>query len=974
MKTTNALYNGFQQLGFDKELKDCLFLCEDLNEINDLNIKFHLEIAKEFNATAVFFRKELNNYKPQIYIYDYTGNIFEENNLTNIHKKVWSSGNVPLVCAFYDTEIKILDCTTPIKDKKPVYLATLINNLSSTYKMYNEQFAVKIKTGAFWEDEDNKNRFKFSNSAYDILIKWIKELRNEYNPNLGSEERAIINKVIVQSILIKYLEERQDEKGKKLFHTKYFNQFEKAKEFTDVLQNTNSFIKLLEELHKDFNGNLFEWNESEKLILKSINLTLLGNALKGYSNPDNKNQLVFEFIKYYEFSYVPVELISRLYEEFLGENKSKKGLYYTPAHLAKLLIDEAMPLKNYNKIDLNNYKLLDPSCGSGIFLVLGFKRLVQWWRLKQPDFNTKPKVKDLHNLLKKVYGVDFEEQATKLAAFSLCLALCDELSPMQILSELRFDDLTDSNIIYSDFFIEELNSPENKDERQVFEIQKNNFKKIKNEKFDLIIGNPPFFRGGNLLNINKNFWKCRLEDSTVIIPSKQIALKFLTTSFDYLKEDALMCLIQKSANLLYNPTSHNFKKKLFDTKNIVQIFDFTPLYEKHLLWDNGARVATCAIFAQNSEIQKLTNILHILLRPTKQTKDRLVFEIDDYDLHFVSRNEAINNKYIWKINLLGGGRLKLLINRLTEFSNLKNFLNLTDGLIVGEGIGGGKTLPNLAFTKNKILPEFLNDDYHTSYNNYKNKEIFNVPNLLIKEDTALPITLNYEQIKFSNEIVSFYSKNLDVLVSIQNLISDNKNLLKCFLVATSGKAFINKDTVITKEDIMNIPFPKENEFLLSDFEKNIVADVVNFNINYLSKRLNSIAIKPIIGDDKINSILLNYGAEFNKILNPIYQNNCKKYRLSDVVRLFDDTFIAVVFKYDDKDLQTNFHKDNSKTDIYELSNHNVSTHLNATRIIKIYDKEDTIIFIKPNQYKYWLSLIAYRDADKSFATLSKGGY
>ena len=30
--------------------------------------------------------------------------------------------------------------------------------------------------------------------------------------------------------------------------------------------------------------------------------------------------LSLELIRYYEFSYVPVELISRLYEEFLGED------------------------------------------------------------------------------------------------------------------------------------------------------------------------------------------------------------------------------------------------------------------------------------------------------------------------------------------------------------------------------------------------------------------------------------------------------------------------------------------------------------------------------------------------------------------------------------------------------------------------------------------------------------------------------
>ena len=37
---------------------------------------------------------------------------------------------------------------------------------------------------------------------------------------------------------------------------------------------------------------------------------------------------------------------------------------------------------------------------------------------------------------------------------------------------------------------------------------------------------------------------------------------------------------------------------------------------------------------------------------------RIVFEIDDYVLHFVNRQTAINNEFIWKNNLLGGGRIK----------------------------------------------------------------------------------------------------------------------------------------------------------------------------------------------------------------------------------------------------------------------------------------------------------------------------
>ena len=681
--SSNALYTGFKAIGFDKELDECFFLCESKNNVTDLHIKFHLDTAQDFDATGVFFKKELNNYyNPQIYIYDYTGKLYNENELTSLQKKVWSSGNIPLVCVFYDTEIKIIDCTTHIKNNRPVLLET-ISLLNKAKNTYDELFAVKIKTGVFWEEAENKDKFNFkNNSSYNILLTWIKELRKEYAKLLKDDEIEIINKVIIQSILIKYLEERKDQNGLNLFQDKYFKEYNNASTFVEVLNNNDNFIHLLGKLKKDFNGNVFEWNETEKELLKKIDLTLLSKALNGYTDPNNREQMVLELIRYYEFSYVPVELISRLYEEFLGENKRNKGLYYTPSHLARLLIDESMPLKNYNKVDLSNYKILDPACGSGIFLVFAFKRLVQWWRLQQNSIDNKPKLSDLKKLLACIYGCDKEKQATTLAAFSLCLALCDELSPLQIITELQFDDLTNSNILHTDFFIDELVPSLQNDVN--FEIQKKNYAKLEKLKFDLIIGNPPFRRSGDLRGGNNKFWKVKIANKQTNIPSKQIALKFLSKSFSFLHPNGLQCLIVKSAALLYNSTAIEFKKVLFSSYNVEKIFDFTALARNGVLWDNGAEVDTIAIFTKKQLPDNLKNILHLTFRRTKSVKERLSFDIDDYDRHFVNRHDAINNQYIWKNNLIGGGRVRSVIDKLSSLNTLKKVFNNDFIFIEGE--------------------------------------------------------------------------------------------------------------------------------------------------------------------------------------------------------------------------------------------------------------------------------------------------
>lgn len=969
----NALYTGFEAIGFNKELDECLFLCESKNNIEDLHIKFHLDTAEAFEATGVFFKKELNHYyNPQIYIYDYTGKLYDENALTFLQKRVWSSGNVPLICIFYDTEIKIIDCTTHTKEDKPVFLST-ISLLNRANNAYNELFAVKIKTGVFWEEEENRNKFNFkNNSSYNILISWIKELRKEYFKILKDDEISIINKVIIQSILIKYLEERKDENGQNLFQDKYFKEYNNANSFVEVLTNNSNFIKLLEKLQKDFNGNVFEWTDTEKNILNKIDLSLLAKALNGYVDPNNRDQLVLELIRYYEFSYVPVELISRLYEEFLGEDKRNKGLYYTPSHLARLLIDESMPLKSFNQIDLSQYRVLDPACGSGIFLVFAFKRLVQWWRLQQNDFSKKPTLGDLKNLLSCIYGVDKEKQATTLAAFSLCLALCDELSPLQIITQLQFDDLTETNILRTDFFIDELTSIQYKDTDSDIEEQKKNYEKLKKIKFEIIIGNPPFRRSGDLEGIGDKFWIVKIGDKTINIPSKQIALKFLVKSLDFLQTSGLQCLIIKSAALLYNPTAIEFKKLLLSHCDVERIFDFTALARNGVLWDNGAEVDTIALFTRNQSPNNLRNILHLTFRRTKAVKERLSFDIDEYDRHFVNRNDAINNPFIWKTNLIGGGRIKSIVEKLNKLSTLKS--TFSNSAFFTEGENGAKSLDNKSFCKTLIDDQFFPEGYINSFKNLE-QEKFCPPNILIKENITLPFALNRKNIPYSNEVVGIYSieKGNDKLLDIWNYLNTNLNNLHFYVIATSSKALVYKNTAIKKEDIENMPYYQGNmEELLSKPDLNIIKDVLIYYQYFLRNGEGSKSVKSI-PKQEICSFITNYGSEFSQTLNAIYAQENQKFRLNQIISLYDNSFIGVVFKYDEHVNLPVFNDNLNVDNIPDIAINQISSSLSATRIIKIYE-ENTIIFIKPNQYRYWLSHIAYRDADKCMVDLSKAGY
>jgi methylase of polypeptide subunit release factors len=954
-------YQNLAALGFEKN-DDALYLVNEEKVLPDPQIKFHIEIAKDFKAAAVYLRKQLNgSYKPQVYLFDFTDQNYDqanENTLTDIQKIIWTSGEAPLACIFYKTEIKILDCTTHIsKDYTPVYLIDHLKLTDRAHHIYNKQFAIKIKSGIFWEEDDFKNKFKFQNSSYDILIENIRFIIADLQKKYKAVSKELINKLIVQAILIKYLEERIDDDGNKLLSDKYFKKYEKATTFNEVLEK-GRLVELLNDLNdpkKGFNGNVFKWTEAEQQSISKIDLTVLAKLLQAESELKTGQQ-TFPGWRLFEFKYIPVELISRLYEEFLGEDKKSKGMYYTPSHLAKLLVDESIPLKKYQDIDLANYEVLDPACGSGIFLVIAFKRLVQIWRL-QNNMNF-PTLEHLKPILLNIYGVDKEEQAVNLASFSLCLALCHELQPLDIINKLKFDDLREKNLIKSDFF---------------------DCPKLNNRKFDLVIGNPPFVRGGTKDFETKT---SKIEQEIVEIPNNQIALKFLADAYGYLKMKGLQCLIIKSSGLIYNTTSSKYVKVLFSKTNVIQILDFTGLARNKALWDNKQgsdntplEVDTAAIFIRKEEVDFKKNILHLTFRRTKATKDRIVFEIDDYDLHFVNRATAIENPHIWKYNLLGGGRIKNVLEKLSSIPKLVDYLDENKNtLLCAEGTGGAKSLPNEAFLTNGISQDYLSPTYLKSFENKKDKAVFAPPNLLIKKNIDLPYSLNHKKIKFSNEVVGFHSKDESQLQKIAAFIKANHLILQFFNMCTSGKMLVYKNTACKKEDILGLPFkPKFNlKSLLSEIDHNIISDVSTYMQKFLRNGENSKAVKPIMTND-FESYLNKYGKEFASILNIIYENGRNKFRLSDVVKL-ESNFIATIFKYDDNVVKPQFHRNNDQLNLNELTNIELSKHLSSNRIIKIYPQKDTIVFIKPNQYRYWLSLAAYRDADKCFADLQKAGY
>ena len=255
---------------------------------------------------------------------------------------------------------------------------------------------------------------------------------------------------------------------------------------TDHNMNTNDLMKI---------GTIFHNMGLEHL---PINRILVKELLERYSFSLNEPS---NFIQ--EVSITPL-VFSKMVEELLipKSKKKKKGKYYTSssntdfiAHLAvyRMLSNKLTGINTYDLYNLvfmdwgfqmepytrllNQLtifppflRILDPACGSGTFLVsvvrLLYNLVASGLTFENIDF---PKV--------KIFGIDSDRMAVLVTQLRLILFKMHIISNTSMLNKaektippisLEFD-----SVIEGDFFFHE---------------------KIYNQKFDLIIGNPPWVR------------------------------------------------------------------------------------------------------------------------------------------------------------------------------------------------------------------------------------------------------------------------------------------------------------------------------------------------------------------------------------------------------------------------------------------------------------------------------------------------
>ena len=158
--------------------------------------------------------------------------------------------------------------------------------------------------------------------------------------------------LIGRSIFALYLQDRGVLSTGELnfFAERYNNRYRR---YTDLLISYEDTYDFFEFLHTRFNGDMFPITVEEKNLVDREHLAILHELFT--VDRQAGGQMLFFWA--YNFKFIPIELISSIYEEFLHqEEEDKNGAYYTPPMLVDFVLNVTIMVAHVVKILLANSK------------------------------------------------------------------------------------------------------------------------------------------------------------------------------------------------------------------------------------------------------------------------------------------------------------------------------------------------------------------------------------------------------------------------------------------------------------------------------------------------------------------------------------------------------------------------------------------------------------------------------------------
>jgi hypothetical protein len=635
---------------------------------NRINQNENIEIFGAYSIKTDADEQQTESLRPVVFV----AKAETVNDARKLHQDLWNSSSVPFVIVILPDQIKVYTgFDYDQKDEKHGELTEIPNaqiglfgELSSVViEALQEYSAESVNNGSIWQKLQNSPNFNYDNRVDKKLLHNLEELEQELVKKLKnsiSEAEALkhIHSIIGKYVYFRYLKDRKI----------LTEDWAKTQNIDlDIVFNRGATLselkKLSDAVEARFEGQIFSFPEGFENVFNDALVSYVASVFFGDSA---SGQLVMFSI--YDFSYIPVETLSYIYEQFLkSQGLSKKnGAVYTPESLADYLINEISSVKPLKR----GMKILDPCCGSGIFLVLTYRYLVELELQKQDVSNLKPD--ELKQIMEEsIYGVELNPEACQVTEFSLILILLNYIEPPDLAqnSSFKFPNLHESNIFEGDFF----------DPRKEFYPL--------TMGFDWIIGNPPW----KSLNVKKNPQDKKASDwvntnsKSYPVADKRIETAFAWRATQYVAEDGYIGFVLPAIQMLFSSkgTSTKFRRTFFKKNEVRRITNFSNFH--YILFE--ADVSAITIVYQKANInRKKKPVWHYSPFVANQTfsqlnKDKLnkpwTIIINKSEITRIDSDEAEKGKaFTWKMAFWGSYEDERAFTRLRNtysrvFSSLR---------------------------------------------------------------------------------------------------------------------------------------------------------------------------------------------------------------------------------------------------------------------------------------------------------------
>jgi hypothetical protein len=526
---------------------------------------------------------------------------------------------------------------------------------------------INLISGSFFFQ--HASRFDRDGRADQRLLGNLREIR-ERLAHRGLDDDDVCHDLLARIIFVQFLFDRKDSDGvpaltapklARLHADGVLSRLHLG--FDSILSSYTDTYNLFDWLNTRFNGDLFPgkgdtsaaraqgWAK-EKRIVTQQHLALLADFIRGNVDMPSGQRCLWPL---YSFDVIPLEFISSIYETFVTQRAAKEAIYYTPPHLVDFVLDRVLP---WNGIDWD-LKILDPACGSGIFLVKAFQRLVHRWKQANPGQSIRAET--LRNLLERnLFGVDKDPHAVRVACFSLYLAMCDEIEPRHYWTQITFPTMRERRLVCSDFFTEG---------RAGFDTV------LDAGLYDLVIGNAPW--GDGLVTNPALDWAVA-DGRNWMAPNKDIGGLFLAKAAHLIAQRGLIAMVQSANALLFNAseTAVNFRKKIFATHRVDEVYNLSALrfkvFKRRAHTTKTSIAPACVVVMGGTAPSLDHRISYVSPKHLKLLVDEFTIIIEPQDCHTLTVSEALSDGFIWVTLMWGSSRDRALLKKLQSYPSLSS--------------------------------------------------------------------------------------------------------------------------------------------------------------------------------------------------------------------------------------------------------------------------------------------------------------